>query len=603
MRGLLIGISEVVQGETYPLDQQEILIGGTSASTLRIPHPSVSREHCLIRVQDDCIEIHDQGSHNGTFVNGLPVRDRVLLDEDELMIGAVLFLFRTLESGTIGAANPGTAEPSFSDTMGEINVPLAREAHTLARIGEVARLVQSIYLNRADPHSDDARLLLAAIFEMIPSRRGALLLFVEGHEERRLLAEYADSPESAVTIPDAAIDQLLERRSAISGREERDGVARVSAAGFRPSGRSAVSRFERCTPRLRHAGRAHDPGGVRRARAGNRERARSADAASGERAPACGDHAGRRLDRRERRAHYIAGRHSESGANEHHGVDTRRERYGERTGGAGHSSQQPAQRASFRSGELRRDCGNAARKRVFRSRERRFTGAAAQRKGRFETADGGTVFLDEIGELGLPLQAKLLRVLQEREFERVGGSRPVKVDIRVVAATNRDLENAIRVGTFREDLFYRLNVVPLRIPPLRERREDILVLAAHFARKFSEQVGRPVNGFTREARALLAAYDWPGNVRELQNVIERAVVMGSSDAIVPDDLPEVLLDATQDGETEGSGFHASVRQHRRRIILAALERAGGNVAEAARALKLHPVYLHRLITSLGLRQS
>ncbi|MGA2598843.1 MAG: helix-turn-helix domain-containing protein, partial [Bryobacteraceae bacterium] len=162
---------------------------------------------------------------------------------------------------------------------------------------------------------------------------------------------------------------------------------------------------------------------------------------------------------------------------------------------------------------------------------------------------------------------------------------------------------AIRVGTFREDLFYRLNVVPLRIPPLRERREDILVLAAHFARKFSEQVGRPVSGFTREARALLVAYDWPGNVRELQNVIERAVVMGSSDAIVPDDLPEVLLDAAADGETEGSGFHASVRQHRRRIILAALERAGGNVAEAARALKLHPVYLHRLITSLGLRQS
>ena len=135
------------------------------------------------------------------------------------------------------------------------------------------------------------------------------------------------------------------------------------------------------------------------------------------------------------------------------------------------------------------------------------------------------------------------------------------------------------------------------------RGEDILVLAAHFARKFSEQLGRSVSGFTREARALLVAYDWPGNVRELQNVIERAVVMGSSDAIVPDDLPEVLLDATPASETEGSGFHASVRQHRRRVILAALERAGGNVAEAARVLKLHPVYLHRLITSLGLRQS
>jgi Nif-specific regulatory protein len=200
------------------------------------------------------------------------------------------------------------------------------------------------------------------------------------------------------------------------------------------------------------------------------------------------------------------------------------------------------------------------------------------------------------------LQAKLLRVLQEHEFERVGGSRPVKIDIRVIAATNRDLEKAMREGAFREDLFYRLNVVPLQVPPLRERRDDIPLLAMHFARGFSDQVGRKVTGFSREARALLVAYDWPGNVRELQNAIERAVVLGSTETILPDDLPEALLDAAPAADAEDGGFHDAVRQYRRRVILAALERAGGNVAEAARALKLHPVYLHRLITSLGLRK-
>lgn len=147
MRGLLIGISEAVQGQTYQLDQPEISVGRTSSCSLRVPHPSVSREHCSIRVHADRIEIYDPGSHNGTFVNGLPVRERVLLDEDELMIGAVVFLFRTLEPGSGAPVNPGTVEPSPSATVIASNVPLVREAVTLVRIGEVARLVQDLYLN------------------------------------------------------------------------------------------------------------------------------------------------------------------------------------------------------------------------------------------------------------------------------------------------------------------------------------------------------------------------------------------------------------------------------------------------------------------------
>ena len=167
-----------------------------------------------------------------------------------------------------------------------------------------------------------------------------------------------------------------------------------------------------------------------------------------------------------------------------------------------------------------------------------FTGASAQKKGRLEMADGGVVFLDEIGELAPALQVKLLRVLQEREFERVGGSRPISVDIRLIAATNKDLEAAVKARTFREDLYYRLNVVSLECPPLRDRREDIPVLAEYFVAKFAAKCKVKAKRISPEAMAGLVNYDWPGNVRELENAIERALVLGVSEMIEPEDLPE-----------------------------------------------------------------
>src|SRR5678815_567781 len=171
-----------------------------------------------------------------------------------------------------------------------------------------------------------------------------------------------------------------------------------------------------------------------------------------------------------------------------------------------------------------------------------FTGAFAQKKGRLEIADGGTIFLDEIGELTAPLQVKLLRVLQEREFERVGGTVTISVDLRVIAATNKNLEEAIEVGQFRQDLYYRLNVVSLEMPALRERREDIMLLANYFADKYGARCNRKLKGFSPEARTYLTSYDWPGNVRELENAIERAVVLGTTDLILAEDLPEALLE-------------------------------------------------------------
>jgi two-component system, NtrC family, response regulator HydG len=208
-----------------------------------------------------------------------------------------------------------------------------------------------------------------------------------------------------------------------------------------------------------------------------------------------------------------------------------------------------------------------------------FTGAVSQTRGRIELAHTGTAFLDEIGELPPPLQAKLLRVLQERQLERVGGTRPIPIDIRVVAATNRDLDAAVKAGMFRPDLFYRLNVVPITVPPLRERLDDVPLLITYFVRKHARRCKRKIRGVTKEARARLTGYEWPGNVREMENAIERAIVLGSGDWIALDDLPEHVLEAAP-----------------------AAEPAEGNHAQAARALGLQPTYLHRLVRSLGLRE-
>ena len=230
-----------------------------------------------------------------------------------------------------------------------------------------------------------------------------------------------------------------------------------------------------------------------------------------------------------------------------------------------------------------------------------FTGAVAQKKGKLEVAEGGTVFLDEIGELALSMQAKLLRVLQEHEFERVGGTRPIKLDVRLIAATNRDLKEASRNGTFRPDLYYRLNVVAVRMPALRERREDIPLLAAFFAAHYGEKVKRHVSGISPQARTALTRYDWPGNVRELENAIESAVVLGSTEMILPEDLPDSILEENAATGESVSALHDAVREAKIAVIERAIEQASGNYTEAAKLLGVHANHLFRLVRTLNLK--
>jgi DNA-binding NtrC family response regulator len=228
-----------------------------------------------------------------------------------------------------------------------------------------------------------------------------------------------------------------------------------------------------------------------------------------------------------------------------------------------------------------------------------FTGAAGQKLGKLEAAGEGTVLLDEIGEMAPQLQAKLLRVLQQREFERVGGTRTIRLHGRILAATNRDLPAEVRKGTFREDLFHRLNVVTLRLPPLRERADDILPLARYFLQRAAARAGRRVAGFSPEAERCLSLYSWPGNVRELENAVERAAVLGETDLIQPEDLPETVIEGAPQ---TGGGLQASVSDTKRQLILAAWRECGGDHQRTAERLNLHPNSLRRLLRVLNLRE-
>ncbi|GAB4270525.1 MAG: sigma 54-interacting transcriptional regulator [Deferrisomatales bacterium] len=214
-----------------------------------------------------------------------------------------------------------------------------------------------------------------------------------------------------------------------------------------------------------------------------------------------------------------------------------------------------------------------------------FTGATEQRKGRFELAHRGTLFLDEIGDMSLPTQAKILRVLQEGEFERLGGTKTLRVDVRVLAATHRDLEQAVGEGAFRQDLFYRLSVVPVRLPPLRERREDIPLLAEHFLRRYAEKNRKELRGFHPQALDLLTRYDWPGNIRELENTIERAVILCPGDRVTPQELPSAVRGADVPAPASGSlPAGLSLKDAERELILRTLAETEGNRTRAAQIL-------------------
>ncbi|MBN2372985.1 sigma-54-dependent Fis family transcriptional regulator [bacterium] len=224
-----------------------------------------------------------------------------------------------------------------------------------------------------------------------------------------------------------------------------------------------------------------------------------------------------------------------------------------------------------------------------------FTGATVKRKGRFELADQGTLFLDEVGDMSLKTQAKVLRALEEQSFQRIGGNKTISVDVRIIAASNKDLKKEMEKGNFREDLYYRLHVIPINIPSLRDRKEDVPLLVGHFLKVFSDELGKPLRTVTKEAMEDLLAYDWPGNVRELKNMVERLVIMVPGSHITRMDIPESLRK-----EHLQPSFRDAKKEFERRLITKAINACNGNISQAARRLKIERSLLHQKIKTLGL---
>jgi DNA-binding NtrC family response regulator len=231
-----------------------------------------------------------------------------------------------------------------------------------------------------------------------------------------------------------------------------------------------------------------------------------------------------------------------------------------------------------------------------------FTGAVKEKRGRFELADGGTIFLDEIGEIDAATQVKLLRVLQEKQFERVGGEKPISVDVRIVCATNRDLLKEIEKGNFREDLYYRLNVVHLEVPPLRERKDDIPLLMTSFLTLFSKENNRSIEGFSTQAKRALLSYSWPGNIRELRNCIESAVVLARGPVIEYDDLPPSVTKA-ENSQNLSLDVGITLAEAEKQLIISTLAQCGGNKTKAAEVLGIGRKTLHRKIQEYHIDQA
>ncbi|HEX3553891.1 MAG TPA: sigma 54-interacting transcriptional regulator [Thermoanaerobaculia bacterium] len=637
MQPTLTVLSGPLSGRLFPLGPEGLSVGRLVDNDLQVNDPAVSRRHCLLAPEEGGFLLRDLGSRRGTFVNGQPVQERRLENGDLIAIGDTLLLFQLrpggapraeprvlLDDGDLIAGTtiqltpqdslwtrPGKdlAARAGADASGRI----ARDFQTLLRIATTLQSARST--------AGLARALLELILNAIPGDRAALLLTDRGAPEladafvldrrggtdsfpvsRTVVRQVLDGTAllagdvlsgdlaSAESLQASRVRALLAAPVAHLGRGL--GLLYVDALTQEPPGAPLDQEHLEVLTALGGIA-AGALAGVRQMEWLDEENRRLAEGLAASAGGMVGESPRmreiQRLLRRAAASDSTVLLRGESGTGKEVAARTVHQ-------------ESPRRGRPFVAINCATLSESLLESELFGHEKGAFTGAVARKIGKAEAADGGTLFLDEVGELPLPLQAKLLRFLQEREFERVGGTRPIRVDVRVVAATNRDLEKAIREGTFREDLFYRLSVIPLYLPPLRERREDVPLLASHFAALISQRLGRPVAGFTPEARACLQGYDWPGNVRELANAVERAIVMGEGDLVRPEDLPETVLEA---GALPGIGlgrYHEALHETKKRLIRAAVAEAGGNMTRAADLLGLQPTYLHRLINKLDLRQ-
>ena len=643
MRPRLVAISGPLEGQLIELSETEVTtVGRDPENFVHIEDDLVSRRHCEIRCEDEEFRIRDLESRNETLVNGVPVDAQLLRHGDRIEMGYSHFYFYIFESEDMPADEMRLETVQDSEVEGARTItwlqvedsrflqpPSGRASgNTVPTTTPSDRTVRdfrvlleiSREISAAEGLENLQERLLKLIFEALPAENAAILLDPIGEPDNprfssvflrqrnpkgrgkfqvsRTVIEKVLSDKQAILSNDVSHDeQLLGAESLKLGE-----VHSLLCAPFRDqTDVRGVLYLDTTNPKESFdqddlelltgvVGIASSPLENARYREWlEEENDRYLDEAIEHNM--VGESAGVRalLDRLVRCAA------------SHRGVLI--------LGESGTGKELVARAIHRNSARARKpfvpvNCAalvdTLVETELFGTVRGAFTGAV-DRRGKLEYANGGTIFLDEIGEMKPELQAKLLRVIEEKQFERVGGHEPITVDVRIIAATNVDLKKAMAEKAFREDLYYRLSVLTLDVPSLRDRREDIPVLASHFLREASRESSRRIVGISKDARAFLAHYDWPGNIRQLKNAIEHAVDMGSAELIMPEDLPADIVQGDFPGTVGVPGLQQGMKEAKKRLIQDAIWTAGSNITEAARLLQIHPNNLHREIRTLGLR--
>jgi Nif-specific regulatory protein len=632
MQPRIVGIAGPFQGQTLPLPEGEVTLGRDHSSQLWSSDAALSRRHCAFVRAGDEVRLKDLASRNGTRVNSVPANEQLLRHGDQISVGFSLFVFLQEDEAEETHSNPVVFEDTNSITGTAFLLPQEESEFPLSQNEPASRGTSSPARVRSDLNAllkfataigsirDRDSLewqLLGFVFDVIPAERGSLLLLDSKGEVSSTRAwDRVHGPENAVPVNQPVLRKVISERSGLlftgGDRAIKDSGAATEEhslsllcvpmlVGERVSGiiyldaKVPVVQFDQSHLRVLQA--IAQIAALASENLEHWEKLRQENLALRAEIGLKHDIVGSSPNIRKvfEFIRKVAPTDStvliqgESGTGK------------ELVARAIHSNSPRADRpfVAINSAAI---AASLLETELFGHEKGSFTGAFSQKKGKVELAEGGTLFLDEISELAPELQAKLLRVLQEREFERVGGTKPIPLNIRLVAATNKALARSVDAGEFRKDLFYRLNVVAVTLPPLRDRREDIPEMAEHFLRKMQCKCPTLARSISPEALACLSQYDWPGNVRELENAIERAAVLGTNDVIRPEDLPENIIEG---GSVSGESarYYSSLKEFKRQLIQQALQQANGSYVEAAKILGLHPNSLLRLMRNLNVRSS
>jgi transcriptional regulator with GAF, ATPase, and Fis domain len=607
----LVAMSGPLEGTVRAITDDPLSLGRDAANQVMIGDSGVSRKHCTISlVSAGVYEICDHDSHNGTLVNGIQVSRAPIQHGDRIRIGASEFVFLTGEDSDAGPQSSSVGKQTTSSMLTAVfldqhsGLPsdasgIGRMARDLSAFFKIANLINSF----RDVETLQ-RELLGLIFEVIPAAQGVIVLQPNTNDLSYPACMWSrDEDGKEIVIREEWAQRAMWERSAVYTTASTApalaehvlcvplvGVENIFGVIYLTSPATSLPFGE---------DHAYFLSSVSRIAAVSLENLLKLDSLRAE---------NQRL-RTDADADALIG---ESRAMSRVSEFIRRVAKGDSTvlirGESGTGKELVARAIHASSPRCSKpfvaiNCAaipeTLLESELFGHEKGAFTGATATKKGKFEAAEDGTLLLDEIAEMAPLLQAKLLRVLQQREFERLGGTRLLPFNARVIAATNKNLDQAIKVGDFRLDLYYRLNVVSVALPPLREHREDIPALALHFANKFAAKGKRGFKGISEEARSLLMQYSWPGNIRELENAMEHAIVLGLTDEILPEDLPETMLE--ERSSEVAALYHNTLHHAKKQLVITAMEDAKGNHIEAARLLGIHPKYLHRLIKNLNLK--